>query len=304
MIRDVHGVIAGTEPYTRKELEQAENLKVIARVGVGLDSIDFDACRERNIVVTYTPEAPADAVAELALANIINLARRTFESDRSVREHAWNRLMGSLLREIKIGILGVGRIGKRMVKLLQPFRSQLFGCDLVPDIVFGKKHNVTWVSREEMFATCDIISIHIPLNLETHNLVGSKELRAMPRGGCVVNTSRGPILDEDVLFELLQCKHLGGAALDVFKAEPYEGPLAQLENVILTAHIGASARGSRFDMELGAAQDCVRVLAGQQPTNPVTDEALGLPATKELGEFVATSKLAQIPASSVVPVNP
>ena len=273
LVAEAHGLIAGTEPYTREVLQQAGNLQVLSRVGVGLDNVDLDFCREKGITVTYTPEAPADAVAELTVAQIINLTRRSIESDRSVRQHAWNRFMGVLLREIRIGILGVGRIGQRVARLLQPFQPQLFGCDIAPDKEFGEQYNITWMSREELFAGCDLVTVHVPLTDITRGFVGLNELQAMPKGGYLINTSRGPILDEQALLDSLRTGNLGGAALDVFQEEPYTGALTRLDNVILTAHIGSSARHSRLAMELQAAEDCVRVLSGRKPRYPVEVES-------------------------------
>ena len=271
-VRDVKGLIAGTELYSEEVLKEARNLKVIARVGVGIDNVDHDYCRSRGITVTYTPEAPADGVAELAVANIINLARNIHQSDRSVRERAWNRIMGSLLRELKIGILGVGRIGSRVVKLLQPFNTNLYGCDLAPNEQFGKQHNLTWLPMDELFATCDLVTVHVPLTDQTRQFISTHELRSMKPGSFLINSSRGAVLDELVLVNALQDGHLGGAALDVFNTEPYEGPLASMDNVVLTAHLGSSAWASRIGMEYGAAEDCVRVLSGHQPLRPVPTE--------------------------------
>jgi len=274
LVHDAWGMVAGTEPYTREVIEKSPNLRVIARVGVGFDNIDFTACRERDITVTYTPEAPADGVAELTVAQIINLLRHVHESDRSVREGVWNRFVGFLLREKKIGILGVGRIGKRVVKLLQPFQPQLYGCDLEPDLKFGEQYDMPWLSMNDLFSTCDLVSVHVPLSSSNIHLVGRHELQQMPEGGYLVNIARGKVVDEDVLLDLLRSGHLRGAALDVFEEEPYEGPLAKLPNVALTAHMGASARQSRFLMELGAAEDCMRVLRGDPPLHPITDDLL------------------------------
>jgi D-3-phosphoglycerate dehydrogenase len=275
LVKDIHGLVAGTEPYPREVLERAKNLKVIARVGVGFDGIDFKTCRERGIVVTFTPEAPADGVAEMTVAQIINLLRKIHESDKSVRERAWNRYMGFLIREVKIGVLGVGRIGKRVVKLLQPFQPQLYGCDLKPDLEFGKKYNLIWVGMQELFQTCDLVTIHVQLNDTNHHLVSYAELQNMKPGSYLVNIARGKIVDEQALVEALRWKHLAGAAIDVFADEPYEGPLTKFDNAVLTAHMGASAHHSRYLMELGAAEDCVRVLSGEEPLYPVTDDDLG-----------------------------
>ncbi len=274
LVREAHGLVAGTEPYTKDVLTKAEDLKVISRVGVGLDNIDFEVCRERGIVVTFTPEAPADAVAEITVAQIVNLLRRVRESDQSVREGAWNRYLGRLVREAQVGILGVGRIGKRVIKLLQPFQPRLFGCDLKPDLEFSREYGFDWLTMEEMFATCDLISIHVPLNTANYHLIGRRELLNMRPGGMIVNFSRGKIVDEPAVVDALKTGHLAGAAMDVFESEPYEGPLTQFPNVVLTAHIGASAREGRFMMELQAAEDCVRVLTGETPRFAVTEADL------------------------------
>ena len=275
VVKDVHGLVAGTERYTAEVLEQAKNLRVIARVGVGFDSIDFETCRERGIVVTFTPEAPADGVAEMTVAQIINLLRKIHDSDKSVRERAWNRYMGFLVREVKIGVLGVGRVGKRVIKLLQPFQPQLYGCDLEPDLEFGERYGLPWLSKEELFRTCDLVTIHVPLNDMNYHLVSYDELQSMKRGSYLVNIARGRIVNEQALVEALRWKHLAGAAIDVFETEPYEGPLTKFDSVVLTAHMGASAHRSRYLMELGAAEDCVRVLSGEKPLNPVPDDETG-----------------------------
>ncbi|MEJ2582597.1 MAG: phosphoglycerate dehydrogenase, partial [Acidobacteriota bacterium] len=270
IVRDAHGIIAGTEQYTPEVMEAARNLEVISRVGVGLDNIPFDICRERGIVVTFTPEAPADGAAELTVGQILNLLRKTHESDKSIREGAWNRFLGFLVREVNIGVLGVGRIGKRVVKLLSSFQPRLYGCDLAPDLEFGEAYGLRWVEKEELFRECHLVTVHVPLNTRNHHLVGGPELQVMRPGGHLVNLARGGIVDEAALTDALTSGHLSGAALDVFEEEPYEGPLTRFDNVVLTAHMGASAHQSRYLMELGAAEDCARVLSGENPVNPVT----------------------------------
>ncbi|MFQ5864012.1 MAG: phosphoglycerate dehydrogenase [bacterium] len=265
LIEDVDAVIAGTEPYTREILQEAKRLKVISRVGIGLDSVDLHACKEFGIAVTYTPDAPSQAVAELTVGNIINLSRYILSSDRSVRESAWNRFMGVLLKEMTIGIVGVGRIGKRVCKLLQPFNPKILACELEPDFGFGKKYGLKWVSKNELFRHSDLVSLHIPYNDHNHHYVDRNTISMMKTGSYLINTSRGGVVDEEALTDALLQKHLGGAALDVFEKEPYEGVLTQLDNVILTAHMGASAQASRFLMETGAAEDCIRALNGEKP---------------------------------------
>ncbi len=265
-------VIAGTEPYTADVLQNSKRLKVISRVGIGVDSVDLEACKKLGIAVTYTPDAPSQAVAELTVGNIINLSRYILSSDRSVREGAWNRYMGLLLKEMSIGIVGVGRVGKRVCKLLQAFNPNILLCDVEPDFEFGKKFELRWVSKEQLFSQANLVTLHIPYNKRNHHYVDRKTISMMKTGSCLINTSRGPVVDEEALTDALLQRHLGGAALDVFEKEPYEGLLAKLDNVILTAHIGASARAARFLMELGAAEDCIRVLKGEKPKHEVPKE--------------------------------
>ena len=267
LIQDVDAVIAGTEPYGVETLANAGRLKVISRVGIGLDSVDLDLCRERGISVTYTPDAPSDGVAELAVANMLALLRHIPQSDRSVREGAWNRLMGCLVREVTIGIVGVGRIGSRVIRLLSSFSANIVAADTDERVYGTPLPNTTWCDLDTLLRSSDLVSLHIPLTAANRYFLGRDRIARMRTGAYVVNTSRGAVLDEDALADGLKQGHLGGAALDVFEREPYEGPLCKMDNVILTAHIAASARQSRFLMELGAAQDCLRVLAGLEPAN-------------------------------------
>jgi len=276
-LRDVDAVIAGTEPYSAETLAQANRLKVIARVGIGLDSVDLEYCREHDIMVTYTPDAPSKGVAEMTLAYIISLLRHVRQSDTSVRMGAWNRLMGMLVGEAKIGILGVGRIGSILIDLLQPFGPTILASDINPEVHGKSLPNVEWVDLEQLLSECDVLTVHIPLCERNSNFIDRYRIAKMKTGAMLINTSRGGIVDEGALADALVQHHLGGAALDVFEEEPYEGPLTNLDNVIMTAHMGASAWGSRYLMELGAAEDCIRVLKGKEPEHDAIKEELNNP---------------------------
>jgi D-3-phosphoglycerate dehydrogenase / 2-oxoglutarate reductase len=261
-LKGVHAVIAGTEPYNAETLADANDLKVISRVGIGLDSVDLAYCKQRGIQVTYTPDAPSEGVAELAVANVLNLLRHVHASDRSVREGAWNRLMGRLVSEVTIGILGAGRIGGRVIELLSAFGPRILACDTNTAVSGEALPNVTWCDSDQLLRESDLVSVHIPLTRTNHHFLNRERIGTMKTGAFLINTARGPIVDEKALEDALLQQHLGGAAIDVFESEPYEGPMARMDNVVLTAHIGASARASRFLMEMGAAEDCVRVLNG------------------------------------------
>ena len=272
LLREMDAVIAGTEPYEPEVIANCPKLKVISRVGVGLDSVNVRASLGQGVMVTYTPDAPAQAVAELTMAFILNLARHVHQADRSVREQAWNRLMGWLVEELTVGVIGVGRIGSRVIKLLQPFGCRVLATDTcpVPERVEGCA--CTWTDLDTVLGDSDVVTVHIPLNRANRHFINRDRLKQMQKGSFLINTSRGAVVDERALTEALDWGHLAGAGLDVFEKEPYEGPLAQMDQTVLTAHMGASARKSRYLMELGAAEDCLRVLAGDPPTNPAPPE--------------------------------
>ena len=272
IIEDVDAIIAGTEPYPTEILKRSK-VKAINRVGIGLDNVPLQVCKDLGIQVTYTPDAPSQGVAELTVANIINLARHVLPSDRSVREGAWNRLMGMLINDMTIGIVGIGRIGKTVIELIQPFRPNLLVCDIDPNLEFGRKYDLNWCEKEVLFEKSDIVSLHIPGSTRNHKYLDRVTISKMKTGAAIINTSRGVVVDEKALYDALIQKHLSGAALDVFVQEPYEGPFSQLDNVVMTAHIAASAKGSRYLMELGAVEDCIRVLQGKEPkTTALTPE--------------------------------
>lgn len=276
MLQDINGVIAGTEPYNSETLRNANRLQVISRVGIGLDSVDLEYCRDNNIQVTYTPEAPSQAVAELTVANILNLLRHIHRSDRSVREGVWNRFIGRLVQETTIGIIGVGRIGSRVVRLLESFHPTILANDTNPKIYGTPMPNTKWCQKEDIIRMADIITLHIPMCPENHHFIDRSLIAQMKTGTFLINTSRGGIIDTEALTDALVQHHLGGAALDVYEDEPYEGPLTKLDNSVLTAHIGASARQSRFLMELGAAEDCIRVLNGEPPNDDALKDTFGV----------------------------
>ncbi len=275
LLAGVDGVIAGTENYDSGTLSVADRLKVVSRVGIGLDNVDLEYCKNNHIVVTYTPDAPSDAVAELTVANILNLIRHVHESDWSVRAKAWNRLMGKLIREITIGVIGVGRIGGRVINLLQPFQPNIVATDIDPEVYGREMPNVVWRSLEELLRSSDLVTLHIPMNEMNRHLIDRERIGFMSTGSFLINSSRGPIVDEDAITDALLQRHLAGAALDVFETEPYEGPLTDLDNVLLTAHLGASARLCRYNAELGAVMDCIRALKGEKPENDAVADELG-----------------------------
>ncbi len=251
---EVVGIIAGLEPLTEQVLRRGKNLKVISRCGIGLDNVDLKIAQELDISVHNTPDAPTRAVAELTLSHILSLCRRLVESDRSIKAGEWSPLMGSLLSEQTVGIIGFGRIGRMVAKLLSSFGAKI----LVHDDYITAESDVSLVSLKELLAQSDIISLHIPYNSENHHLVDSNFLSGMKKGALIVNIARGGLIDENALAAALQSQHIGGAALDCFEIEPYSGPLTGFSNVQLTAHMGSYAKESRSMQESEACDELMK----------------------------------------------
>ena len=246
MLKGMDAVIAGTEPYNKETIELAKDLKVISRVGIGLDNVDYQACVNQGIQIANTPSAPSDAVADLTVAQMLNLLRGLHISNQSVKDGRWKRITGLSIRQIKIGILGTGRIGKRVIDRLKPFGANILVHDTKPTLISG----VYPVDKDTLFKECDLVSVHIPLNDKNYHFVGMEEFGMMKEGSYFINTSRGSVINERDLESCLLNKHLAGAALDVFEKEPYDGCMTSMDNVLLTAHIASSDRLSRYHMEL------------------------------------------------------
>ena len=257
------GMIAGVEPITARVLQKAKGLKVVSRCGVGLENVDLDAARNLGIAVTNTPDAPTEAVAELTIGLILNLLRKISFLDRELRKGNWTKETGSLVRGKKVGIIGLGRIGKRVAEMLSALRAKVAGTDIQPDYEWLQKNQVPLVSLEELLKQSEILCLHVSYAVSKEQLIGRKEMEAMPKGACLINTSRGEIIDHDALYSMLTNGHLSGAALDVFDHEPYTGPLTKLDNVILTPHVGSYAREARVEMEIQATENLIAGLKKQ-----------------------------------------
>ncbi|MCK4532951.1 phosphoglycerate dehydrogenase [bacterium] len=260
LLKGVTGLIAGTEPLTMEVLEKANKLKVISRCGAGLDNVDLEAAKKMGIKVFSTPDVPIESVAELTLGLILSLCRRITESNRNIKNGKWAKLMGELLYNKTLGVIGLGKIGKRLVELIQPFNVDLIACELNPDISFTNKFKIKIVSLNQLLSQADIISIHIPFSPKVQNLIGIKQFNLMKKNALLINTARGGIVDEGALKGVLENKRIKGAALDVFEEEPYNGPLKDMENIILTAHMGTYAKETRIQMESESVDNLLKGL--------------------------------------------
>ena len=255
LYKDIDGLIAGTEALTAEILKSASNLKVISRCGVGLDNIDLEAAKQQGIQVFNTPHGPTAAVAELTVGLILALLRQVPHMDRDIRAGRWQKRMGNLLQGKKVGIIGFGRIGQKVAELILGLGAQVVYCD--PAV---SKAGYTRMSLDELLSQSDIVSLHLSGGGNGTPLLSYEELRRIRKGSWLVNCARGGVVDEEALYQVLQQGWLSGAAVDVFEQEPYTGPLAKLDNVILTPHIGSYAKEARVQMEVQAARNLIEGL--------------------------------------------
>jgi D-3-phosphoglycerate dehydrogenase len=257
LLADADGTIAGTEPLDAAVLERLPNLRAISRVGIGLDNVDLEAAERLGVRVFNTPDAVTDAAAELTVAGLLTLIRHVAFMDSELRAGRWTRQMGSLLRHKTVGIVGLGRIGRRVARLLSGFEPELLGYDPVADADHASEAGVRLVPLDELLAASHVVTLHATASA---TLVGKRELDLMRPGTLLVNVARGGLVDEDALHSALANEQLGGAYLDVFAEEPYEGPLSELGNVVLTPHAGSFAREARALMETEAVENLLGFL--------------------------------------------
>lgn len=261
-IGDAEILIAGTENITAEAMETAPNLKIICRVGIGLDSVDLKAAQDRNIIVSHTPDAPSPAVAELSLGLMFDLLRQITWSTEGMRNHQWVRHFGKRLDRSIVGLLGYGRIGSLVAHKLKAFGvKDVLVYDIDPDkMESAKAAGCTLATPEDIYKTAEIISLHLPLSSQTKGMISKNELDLMGPETLLVNTSRGGIVHEDDLYDALINKTILGAAMDVFEEEPYQGLLTACPNIILTAHMGSMTVDCRTQMEIEACEEASRYL--------------------------------------------
>lgn len=263
LVTDFDVIIAGTEAITDAVMARASSLKFISRVGIGLDSVDLLAARRRGIKVSYTPDAPAPAVAELTLGLILTLLRSVHVANIEMHRGKWQRHFGRRLAEVTVGVIGVGRIGSRVLRRMMGFGTpRILVNDILPNRGLNREIKLEWVTKEQIYREADVISLHVPLTRLTKRLIRREQLLSMKPDAIIVNTSRGGIIDEHDLHEVMMAGHLGGAAMDVFEHEPYTGKLAEIDRCLLTAHMGSMSVDCRIRMEIEATEEAVRFLTG------------------------------------------
>ena len=260
LLNGVDGLIAGTEPLTRNVICSAQNLKVISRCGIGIDNIDLEAMKERGISLYRTPEGPALAVAELTLGFILDSLRYISYLSKKIRSGGWEKKMGRLFTGKTVGIVGMGTIGKRLTTFLRPFNCKILARDHVTDMEFARENSINYVHLGELLKESDIVTLHLPLENDTEGLFERNHFLQMKDGAIFINTSRGKIVDEDDLYDVLSDGKIAHACLDVYRNEPYTGKLKKLDNVTLTCHVGSYAKEARMKMEEQAVENLLKEL--------------------------------------------
>jgi D-3-phosphoglycerate dehydrogenase / 2-oxoglutarate reductase len=246
LLGDVDVLIAGTETLDAETLTAGlPRLRHIAKVGVGLDGVAIDFCQRHGIAVTYTPEAPARSVVEQVFGLLFTVSRRFHEAHEGMRRGEWKRLTGPLWTGRTLGILGCGRIGRQVAEIARAFRMQVLAHDLIEDPTWAASHGVRYVGLEE--------------------LLRASRLALLKPTAYLINTCRGPILDEAALLAALREERLAGAAIDVYQTEPYHGPLCQEPRALLTCHQGSCTFEGRLAMESGAAENAIAIAQGRRP---------------------------------------
>ena len=270
LIEDVDGIIIGIDDLNAGIIKQAHNLNVISKYGVGVDNIDIKTATTQGIVVTNTPKANIDAVADLTFALMLALARRIPEADRETKAGNWKKFIGTSVWRKKLGVIGLGKIGRQVVKRARGFEMEILCYDIIQDEEFARQFGVRYVDLETLFKESDYITIHTPLNNATKGIIGYKELEMINENAFLINTSRGGIIDEKALYDALKNNKIKGAALDSYKDEPLKNsPLVELKNIIMTSHNGAYTKEAINNMGVQAAQNLIDVLEGREPENRI-----------------------------------
>jgi glyoxylate reductase len=270
--------VLGTDRWTAALMDKAPRLRIISLTAVGFDSVDVPAATERGIIVTNTAGSLTDTVADLVFALILAAARRVCEMDRWIRAGQWQGAapMALDVHHKTLGIVGFGRIGTAVAERARGFQMQVLYHDVVRRPDLEKQFGYQFLDLESLLSRSDFITIHTALTPQTQGMIGEAQLGIMKRTAFLINTSRGPVVNEPSLIKALQQGRLAGAGLDVFEKEPIdpENPLLKMENVVLLPHVGSATEATRRAMVDLAADNTMAVLQGKQPLTPVNPDVL------------------------------
>lgn len=278
--RDVDGLVALlTDRIDEELLDAAPRLRVVSNYAVGFDNVDVDAATARGVVVTNTPGVLTETVADFAMALLLGVARRLVEADRYTRAGKWRSWMPMLflgpdVHHATLGLVGLGRIGAAVARRARGFDMRLLYYDVVRRQDLEHELGLEFAALEDVLRQADFVSIHTPLTRNTRHLIGAAQLRLMKRTAVLINTARGPIVDQQALYRALVDGTIAAAGLDVFEVEPVpaDDPLLRLDNVVVAPHIASASVETRTKMGVMAAENCLAVLEGRQPPNFVNPE--------------------------------
>jgi D-3-phosphoglycerate dehydrogenase / 2-oxoglutarate reductase len=276
LIRALEGceaVMAIIEPYTAEVFDGAPQLKHVSRIGIGYDAVDVAAATTHGVVVSNTPGANANAVADFTMGLLLSAARWIPLFNRDIRQGVWQSRIGADVWQRTIGIVGLGNIGKGVARRARGFDMRVVAYEPYPDPAFVREHGVELVEMDEVFRQADFVTLHLPASAETENTVNARTLGLMKPTAYLINAARGPLVDEDALYNALVEKRIAGAALDVRVIEPStDGRFNDLDNVVLAPHAAGSTTSAVQASIRAAAENVVRVLRGEQPVGLINPE--------------------------------
>ncbi|HHY1437481.1 TPA: phosphoglycerate dehydrogenase [Campylobacter jejuni] len=257
-LEDADGAIIGLDDINEEILKDVKNLKVISKYGVGLNNIDFSATSKYNINVVFSQGVNKRSVSELTLGNILSLMRNSYITSNKLKIHDWDKNGGMQLSGKKIGIIGVGNIGKDLISLLRPFNCIIYVNDIVQQDEYYTKNNLIEATKDEIYQNCDVITIHIPSTELTKNMINRDVFAMMKKGAYFINTARGDIVVQEDLKWALKEKVIAGAAIDVYDQEPpRDHDFISLPNLICTPHIGGNSKEAVLAMGENAIKNLV-----------------------------------------------
>jgi phosphoglycerate dehydrogenase-like enzyme len=273
LVPDVDAVIAGTEPITARVLAAAARLRIVARRGVGTDSVDVTAATARGVAVTITAGVLTEAVADHAMALLLAVSRKVAMLDRLMKAGAWDRVPAADVHGKTLGIVGFGAIGRAVARRAAGFGMRVLACDAWPDAAAAAALGAQLCELPALLAASDAVTVHVPLTPSTRGLIGDEALSRMKSGTILINTSRGDVVDEDALLRALRAGRLAGAGLDVFHDEPTRHTaLVGLDSVVATPHVASHTVETLARMEASCARAVLAMLRGERPDHVVNPE--------------------------------
>jgi len=269
-------IISGAEPLTAEALAACPNLRMVMKHGVGIDNIDLDAATSLGIVVANAPGTNTKAVADWVIGAMLSLLRGICTASTSTRAGKWDRFVGRELGAMTVGVIGTGRIGVEVIKRLRGFGAEVLSYDVVQNNELMSRHDVRYVSLDELLGASDLVTLHVPLMEQTKGMIGARELSCMKDSAYLINAARGELVDEDALHKSLKARRIAGVALDVYATEPPQAsPLIKLGNVLATPHIAAYTYEAMEHMDQMCAETITTTFAGKRSPNLLNPAVLG-----------------------------